>query len=141
MTCSIKEMTFFLSYVYPKTAENGAAGAASSLTLYLNVLSAVHDRLGQDVAVAAHPDMAGHVTKLMSQGRGMSRHVFVCYVCPASFVSLAEMRDHLDSIGHRMAKMGNRNKECLRYFTYTVNGPLDNGQTFGTALKPFTVTY
>ena len=102
----MKEIAFFLSYMFNR-------GEGGSLILILKVISGIHDMVN-GMVLEANADVTSHITKLMSEGVRTSRHIFVCYACPASFVSLEAMTDHLNSISHRMAKMGNGNKECLR---------------------------
>ena len=52
----------------------------------------------------------------MAEGKPSSpvpRYNFVCYLCPAQFVTIKEMMAHVEKIGHRMATIGNNNKEIL----------------------------
>ena len=43
VTCSVKEIIFFLSNVFPKTEQNGGSLLKTPLFLILKILSAVHD--------------------------------------------------------------------------------------------------
>ena len=57
-----------------------------------------------------------HISRLMAEGKPSSpvpRYNFVCYLCPAQFVTIKEMMAHVEKIGHRMATIGNNNKEIL----------------------------
>ena len=56
VTCSVKEIVFFLSNVFPKTEQNGGSLLKTPLFLILKILSAVHD-LVNGTALEGNPEI------------------------------------------------------------------------------------
>ena len=59
VTCSMKEITFFLSYMFNR-------GEGGSLILILKVISCIHDMVN-GMVLEANADVTSHITKLINQ--------------------------------------------------------------------------
>ena len=116
VTCSIKEVTFFLSNVFPKTRQNGAGFVNVALYQILSILSRVHD-LVDEADLSANNTISDHVSSLIASSsveRRLPRFRYVCYSCPFQTISLKDLKTHVESVSHRMAKMGTNNQDVLR---------------------------